>query len=145
MVCLGNICRSPLAQGILESKIDPTRIFVDSAGTGGYHVGKAPDFRSIQVAREHGLEIAQQRCRKFDITDFKDFDRIFVMDRNNYRSLAQRATSERDMKKVSLILGGRKEVPDPYHGSASDFEMVYEMLDEACTALAEDLEKAPTA
>ena len=81
MVCLGNICRSPLAEGILKSKVNTEEVFVDSAGTGGWHVGGLPDKRSIEVAENHDIDITIQRCRKFDISDFDKFDIIYVMDR----------------------------------------------------------------
>ena len=79
MVCLGNICRSPLAEGILKSKINSDLVFVDSAGTGGYHIGNPPDTRSIAVAKKYGINIANQRCRKFSNSDFEEFDIIYVI------------------------------------------------------------------
>jgi len=143
MVCLGNICRSPLAEGILASKVDPLKVFVDSAGTAGYHIGKPPDPRSITVARGHGLALDHQRCRKFAIRDFRDFDHIYAMDLQNYDALLQMAPGPRQAGKVKLLLGeaqlGVLEVPDPYHGDLGDFEKVYEMLDKACTEIAKKL------
>ncbi len=139
MVCLGNICRSPLAEGILKSKVDRSRVFVDSAGTGGYHVGEPPDIRSIEVAMSRGIDITGQRCRKFSKVDFRDFDLIFAMDRNNYHDILKQAETEEERKKVHLLLDlidiGVQEVPDPYYGGKRGFEDVYGMIDQACTAL----------
>ncbi|WP_435622657.1 low molecular weight protein-tyrosine-phosphatase [Flagellimonas sp.] len=136
MVCLGNICRSPLAEGILKSKVDSDKVYVDSAGTAGYHIGNPPDPRSIWVARNHGLEIGQQRCRKFSVGDFEEFDHIYVMDKSNFSNVLNLATSEHQIKKVKLLLSelahGIQEVPDPYYGGDDGFEKVYQLIDSAC-------------
>ena len=143
MVCLGNICRSPLAEGILQSKTDSDAVFVDSAGTAGYHIGKAPDERSIAVARKHGIDISQQRCRKFEVGDFQDFDVIYVMDLSNFSNVLRLAGKPEDEKKVKLLLDevdlGFNEVPDPYYGGPDGFENVYHMVDLACGAIAQKL------
>ncbi|MBT8204065.1 MAG: low molecular weight phosphotyrosine protein phosphatase [Eudoraea sp.] len=143
MVCLGNICRSPLAEGILKSKVDPSRILVDSAGTAGYHVGSSPDDRSIAVARNFQIDISQQRCRRFVIEDFDRFDHIFVMDQSNYQDVLELAQRESHIRKVRLILEETnldyEEVPDPYYGGESGFDHVYQLLDNACNVLAERL------
>ncbi|MBT8222816.1 MAG: low molecular weight phosphotyrosine protein phosphatase [Eudoraea sp.] len=143
MVCLGNICRSPLAEGILKSKVDPSRILVDSAGTAGYHVGSSPDDRSIAVARKFQIDISQQRCRRFVIEDFDRFDHIFVMDQSNYQDVLELAQQESHIRKVRLILEETnldyEEVPDPYYGGESGFDHVYQLLDNACNVLAERL------
>ncbi len=140
MVCLGNICRSPLAEGILKSKVDSTTVFVDSAGTAGYHVGNPPDSRSIDVARKYGLDISLQKCRKFTSKDFQEFDHIYVMDRSNLSNVSSLASSESELQKVKLLLSevnlGITEVPDPYYGGVDGFEKVYQMIDEACEAIA---------
>lgn len=141
MVCLGNICRSPLAEGILKSKVDPTKVFVDSAGTSNYHVDDCPDPRSIAIAREKDLDITTQRGRQFSVKDFDNFDRIYVMDMFNYHDVLSLARNEEDRQKVSLILneifpGENVEVPDPYHGGDDGFSRVYDMLDEACEVIA---------
>lgn len=141
MVCLGNICRSPLAEGILKSKVDPTLISVDSAGTGGWHVGELPDPRSIDIAKKHGLDITDQRAKKFSTYDFEIYDYIFVMDNSNYNDVLQLSKNEAEAKKVHLILdeifpGENVDVPDPYYGGSSGFDKVYKMLDEACTKIA---------
>ena len=140
MVCLGNICRSPLAQGILESKIKQYQlknITVDSAGTGNWHSGSAPDTRSINIAKKNGIDISHQKARQFNTNDFNTFDKILVMDTTNYRSLLKLASSEEDIEKVKLILdysfpNEKASVPDPYYGTNNGFENVYHLLDEAC-------------
>jgi len=142
MVCLGNICRSPLAEGILKSKVDTSKVFVDSAGTGGWHVGDQPDQRSIAVANKNGIDITNQRGRKFSTYDFEQFDYIFVMDNSNYRDVLKLANSEEERQKVQLILdeifpGENVDVPDPYYGGANGFEQVFKMLDEACELIAQ--------
>ena len=146
MVCLGNICRSPLAEGILQSKLPADRFTVDSAGTGGYHVGERPDSRSIAVARKYGLDITMQRCRKFNVTDFDNFDLIYAMDSSNFSNIIRLARNSDDMGKVKLILeelqpGSRLEVPDPYYGGDQGFDNVYQMLDQACDIIANKLNR----
>nr|WP_321412395.1 low molecular weight protein-tyrosine-phosphatase [uncultured Allomuricauda sp.] len=143
MICLGNICRSPLAEGILQSKVDSDTVFVDSAGTAGYHVGNPPDKRSIAVAQKHGLDIRNQKCRKFSMQDFFEFDYIYVMDRSNFSDVASLASNQEETNKVKLLLSevelGIKEVPDPYYGGDDGFENVYQMIDKACEAIAKKL------
>lgn len=144
MVCLGNICRSPLAQGILESKVDNNAITVDSAGTAAYHVGELPDERSIKVAKKYGIDLTKQRARKFSVTDFDTFDYIYVMDKSNYQNVIALAKSPEHKKKVKLILeevfpGKNIEVPDPYYGGEQGFENVYSLLDKACDEIAKNL------
>ncbi len=140
MVCLGNICRSPLAEGILRSKVDSQYIFVDSAGTGGFHIGNKPDERSIAVGQKHGIDIAHQRCRIFKVEDFKNFDIIYAMDKNNYDNITALAQSESDFNKVRLLLDAveldEKEVPDPYYDAQDGFEHVFHLLDAACDVIA---------
>ncbi len=146
MVCLGNICRSPLAHGILESKLPADKFEVDSAGTGNYHIGKLPDHRSIATAKAHGLDITNQRCRQFERSDFDAFDIIYVMDQSNYDNVVTLARDTDDASKVKLILQESsatkpQEVPDPYWGDAQDFEDVYELLDTVCENIAAELNK----
>ena len=141
MVCLGNICRSPLAHGILESKLPEDLYYVDSAGTAGYHIGSMPDSRSVKVARNNGIDISVQRGRQFKIQDFDNFDHIYVMDQSNYTDVMRLARTNDDMAKVKLILDelpfiSDKRVPDPYYGDFSDFEHVYDLLESACEAIA---------
>ncbi|MCA6423376.1 MAG: low molecular weight phosphotyrosine protein phosphatase [Flavobacterium sp.] len=144
MVCLGNICRSPLAEGLLASKLPKDKFIVDSAGTGNYHVGKQPDQRSILTAQKNGLDITNQKGRQFTSNDFDYFDYIYVMDSSNYDDVIQLAKSEAHKNKVDMILnhlfpGENVDVPDPYYGLQNGFDMVYEMLDEACDILAKKL------
>ena len=144
MVCLGNICRSPLAEGILASKLPSDKFLVDSAGTGSWHIGRAPDNRSIATAKKNGLNIANQKGRQFQRSDFDAFDYIFVMDNNNYNDVIHLAQNETQKEKVQLILDAifpneNVDVPDPYYGVANGFDMVYQMLDEACEVIAQRL------
>ena len=141
MVCLGNICRSPLAEGILKSKLNSEKYFVTSAGTANYHTGKSPDPRSIAVAAKNGLDISYQQAQQFKSKHFKEFDFIFVMDMENYHNVISLSTNEADRKKVTLILeetfpGKNAEVPDPYYGGDSGFDHVYTLLDNACEKIA---------
>jgi len=141
MVCLGNICRSPLAEGILKSKVFSFKTFVDSAGTGAYHVGEKPDKRSINIAKENGIDITNQKARKFSVKDFDEFDLIYVMDNSNYEDVISLARNEDDKMKVNLILNEvfpdeNLDVPDPYYGGEFGFKNIYKMLDEACENIA---------
>ena len=144
MVCLGNICRSPLAEGILKSKVNLNEVTIDSAGTAAYHVGNLPDPRSIAVAKKHGIDITTQRARKFIVKDFDSFDFIYVMDQNNFDDLLKLARNKEDKKKVLLILNEvrpfqNNSVPDPYYGGDDGFENVYQMLNKACAEIASKL------
>ena len=138
MVCLGNICRSPLAEGILQQKIDAYGLDwqVDSAGTGGWHAGERPDRRSIAIAALHGIDISKQRARQFQASDVAQFDRIFVMDTQNQREVLRQIPTPEDRQKVDLILnqlypGENRIVPDPYYDD-DGFEQVFQMLEKAC-------------
>ena len=140
MVCLGNICRSPLAEGILQSKLPKDICLVDSAGTGNWHVGEAPDKRSIATAENHGLDISKQRCRQIEPSDFDTFDYIYVMDNSNYTNVLAIAPNEEVKSKVKVILNElnpnrNQEVPDPYWGNLNDFEHVYQILDDVCEVI----------
>lgn len=144
MVCLGNICRSPLAEGILASKLPKDKFFVDSAGTGAWHTGHQPDTRSIAVAKKHQLDISTQRARLFKVEDFETFDYIYVMDKSNFRDVIRLAKNDEQKEKVEIILNElypneNVDVPDPYYGIANGFEMVFQMLDEACEIIASKL------
>lgn len=137
MVCLGNICRSPLAEGILTSMVDTNKVIVDSAGTGHWHVGNNPDPRSVATAKKHGIDISKQRGRQFSIRDFTIFDIIYVMDSSNMENVLSLSETKADKEKVSLILDNifpdeNVDVPDPYYGGELGFENIYEMLDKAC-------------
>jgi len=140
MVCLGNICRSPLAEGILQSKVNKEIVFVDSAGTAAYHVGNLPDERSIAVAKQYGIDISNQQARKFTEKDFLNFDVIYAMDKSNYQNIISLATSDKDVEKVKMILNESQpdknySVPDPYYGGKNGFEEVYKMLNQACDSI----------
>jgi len=144
MVCLGNICRSPLAEGILKSKIDSSNVLVESAGTGHWHVGKTPDVRSIEVASKNDIDITDQRGRQFTVEDFDRYDLIYVMDNSNKEDVLALAQTEAHRKKVKLILneifpGENVDVPDPYYGGPTGFTQVFDMLDKACDKIATKL------
>ena len=144
MVCLGNICRSPLAEGILRSKVNPEKIFIDSAGTAAYHIGEPPDPRSISVALKYGIDLRSQKARKLILRDFMKFDRIYAMDEHNYQKIISLAQNDDDKKKVKMILNEvsparNLSVPDPYYGGDQGFEEVYQMLEKACEAIANRL------
>lgn len=138
MVCLGNICRSPLADGLLRDKVEKRNlpIVVDSAGTSAHHVGNSPDSRMVRTANQFGLDISNLRSRQFTLADFDAFDLIYVMDKENLRNVSKLARNRDDMKKVSLILNliapnQNQEVPDPYYGGDAGFLDVYSLLDRA--------------
>ena len=140
MVCLGNICRSPLAEGIMKQKIREANLpwMVDSAGTGFWHVGELPDRRSVATAGQRGIDITDQRARQFQEADFDRFDQIFVMDTQNRRDVLRLAQTDAHRAKVMLMLdelfpGEERSVPDPYHDD-DGFEEVFRMLDGACEA-----------
>ncbi len=144
MVCLGNICRSPLAEGILKSKVYSFKTFVDSAGTGAYHIGKKPDVRSIAIAKLNGIDITDQKARKFTVEDYDYFDVIYAMDNSNFYDILELARNDEDKAKVKLILNEvfpdeNLDVPDPYYGGDFGFRNVYKMLDEACDIIAKNL------
>jgi len=144
MVCLGNICRSPLAEGILKSKLNPDFYIVDSAGTSAYHIGELPDHRSIAIAKKNGIDISNQRARKFIANDFNEFDLIYAMDIENYHNICSLSTNKSNLLKVKLILNEINplkdlSVPDPYYGGDFGFENVYKMLDKACSIITKNI------
>lgn len=132
MVCLGNICRSPLAHGILQQMADEQGLGweIDSAGTGNWHVGQQPDKRSVRVAKAHGIDISMQRAQHFNENLFDRFDLIYVMDRNNYKDVLCLARNETDRRKVRLFLQDA-EVPDPYWDD-NQFEPVFSLIEDRC-------------
>ncbi len=137
MVCLGNICRSPLAEGIMLRKIKAHQLAweVDSAGTSGWHEGALPDRRSIAVAKAHGIDITDQRSRQFKHIDLDNFDLVLAMDSSNYSNIMRLANTDKQKAKIHLILNflypnENRAVPDPYYEGG--FEKVYQMLDESC-------------
>ncbi|WP_447950676.1 low molecular weight protein-tyrosine-phosphatase [Chryseobacterium koreense] len=144
MVCLGNICRSPLAEGILKSKL-PDHFTVDSAGTISLHEGEQPDKRGLEIARTHGIDISGQRSRPITNRDLLDFDKIYCMDLRVYEEVVSMAKDEEQRKKISLFLesagetGDNLEVFDPYWSGMDQWEEVYQVLDQACSVIAEKL------
>jgi protein-tyrosine phosphatase len=146
MVCLGNICRSPLAQGILESKLPSHSFYVDSAGTANYHAGNPPDSRSIAIAQSNGISISNQTARPFKVSDFDTFNIIYAMDNSNLKNIAKLARNMSDLAKVKLILeiderAENKNVPDPYYNEFSGFKIVFQLLDNATSIIANQLLK----
>ena len=142
MVCLGNICRSPIADGLLRQKVNEERlnVEVDSAGTIGLHAGSAPDSRMITTAKNRGTDISFLKARQFTATDFEQFDMIFAMDKNNKRDILSLAKTTEDKQKVHLLLSGISDqeeanVPDPYYGTSKDFEHVYDLVDKATNTI----------
>ena len=139
MVCLGNICRSPLAEGILQHKADKLGLNweVDSAGTAGYHVGEPPHKLSQKVAKLNGVDISNQRCRQFKKEDFLHYDKIYVMDTSNYNDVKRLSKELWDENKIDLLLNEihpqkNENVPDPWYGEEDGYHKVYKMIDEAC-------------
>jgi protein-tyrosine phosphatase len=146
MVCLGNICRSPLAEGILRSKIEKKdlNIYIDSAGTSNYHVGQNPDIRTIANAKKNGIDVSELKGRQFTVNDFDNFDIIFVMDASNHADVISLARDENDKQKVEMILNriypnSNMAVPDPYFGGEQGFENVFILLNDACEIIANSL------
>lgn len=146
MVCLGNICRSPMAHGILRHKLaqNNINIKVDSAGTSGWHANEPPDIRAIKNMQEHNIDITDLRSRQFEVKDFERFDLILAMDNSNYRDIINKARSVEDSQKVNMLLNlsapdMNQPVPDPYYGGDSGFENVYQLIDHACDVLIEQI------
>lgn len=138
-VCLGNICRSPLAEGILRH-INPD-ITVDSAGTSNYHIGSPPDIRMIETARSYGIDISNLKARQFTAEDFNVFNKIFIMDDKNYRNVVSLCDNVNNLKKVHYILSNQNNVPDPYFGGKDGFIEVYDMLYKACQSINNEIKQ----
>jgi protein-tyrosine phosphatase len=139
MVCLGNICRSPMAEGILRYQLKEQGYLthIDSAGTGGWHAGEHPDTRAIQAMNHHGIDISNLVARQFIKNDFDQFDLILAMDTTNYKDIIRLSPDQTSTQKVQLILSyipGAKDlsVPDPWYGNQDGFEKVYQLLNQAC-------------
>ena len=132
-LCLGNICRSPIAEGLLRDHVERAglNIRVDSAGTSAFHQGEAPDPRSVEVMRQHTLDISAQRSRPLTAADFERFDLILAMDKSNLRNARALAPTQEAQGKVQLLLEQSQEVPDPYYGGEGGFERVYHMVNQA--------------
>lgn len=138
MVCLGNICRSPMADGLLRRKVKENKlnVFVDSAGTANYHTGSKPDERMCLTAKNNHTPIDDLKARQFTVADFESFDVIYAMDGENYNHILKLSKSDVDKNKVKLILNElypaeNRAVPDPYYGTLADFQAVYDLLDKA--------------
>ncbi len=138
-VCLGNICRSPMAEGILKKKFNELGIdgIIHSAGFEPYHEGQHPDPRSVSTARKHDIDISSKVARLFSVEDFDDYDKIFVMDSMNHADVMRVTRDDDDRNKVDFLLnlvneGSNDEVPDPYYGGANGFDKVYNMMNLAC-------------
>lgn len=146
MVCLGNICRSPMAEGIMRHLVEEKELDwkIDSAGTGGWHIGEAPDPRAIATAKKHGIDISRLQARKFTYRDFGNFDHIFAMDSTNYADIIALSESEQERDKVQLFLEAAdpnhptKNVTDPWFEDRL-FEPVFQEIREACGKLVEKL------
>ncbi len=141
-VCLGNICRSPLAEGIALHLVKKYNLnfTIDSAGTAHYHIGEAPDPRTIKNAKLHGIDLSTLIARQFTAADFNNFDIIFVMDKNNLKNIFDLASTPQQKNKVDLFLNTlypnqNLEVPDPYHEDEKKFEEVFQLLNKACLNL----------
>jgi protein-tyrosine phosphatase len=144
MVCLGNICRSPLAEGILKQKTKHLNLTIDSAGTAGYHIGKSPDPRAVAIAKKHDINISKLKARQFSRIDFENFDTIYVMDINNFSHLISLSSNAQERNKIRLILNeidpkNHDSVPDRYYDD-NGFKKVYNMLNEACEKIAIKIE-----
>jgi protein-tyrosine phosphatase len=151
MVCLGNICRSPVAEGIMRYKAEKygLDLHIDSAGTSNYHIGQNPDERSAANAKQHGIDISKLKARQFQPQDFDRFDHIYVMDHSNYRDVIMMARHDSDRGKVNMILNvlypeSNMSVPDPYYGGEQGFENVFMLLDNACEVIASGLKENAT-
>ena len=147
MVCLGNICRSPLAAGILKKRLSDigSSSVVDSCGFEPYHAGDSVDTRSYDIALKHRIDLSGHTARLFKIEDFDIYDKIFVMDKNNYSDVADMARTKKDLEKVDFIMNitvekSNKDIPDPYYWEKDGFEKVYQMLDKACDGIIEKYE-----
>ena len=148
MVCLGNICRSPLAEGILLKKITAAGLDwkVDSAGTNGYHVNESPHYLSQRVAKKKGIDISKQLCRRFVPADFDRFDKIYAMAEDVVEEMKQISGTKFKPEKVELILnvvhpGENRGVPDPWYGPEAGYYEVFDLLENACEALIKNYNK----
>lgn len=147
MVCLGNICRSPLAEGILRHKIEKKNlpVKVNSCGTAGYHVGDFADPRSTEVAHKNNIDLSGHIGKQFSVSDFDTYDLIYAMDGNNYRDILNQARNKNDEAKVKLLMNEvlpneNVDIPDPYYGGSNGFDNVFKMIDQACDRIIEKLE-----
>ncbi len=147
-VCLGNICRSPMAEGILRAKVAATpladQVWIDSAGTHGYHIGEPPDPRAQETLARHGIDIAHLKGRKVESVDLSECDYVLAMDEENRRHLQRLPGAQQGRVRLFLDFApalGVREVPDPYYGGASGFDRVYDLLDAAADGLLAEIRK----
>lgn len=148
-VCMGNICRSPTAQGVFERLVQSQglaeRILIDSAGTHAYHIGNPPDKRSQAAAKNRGLDLSGQRARKVTVADIEEFDYVLAMDRTNLEDLHDLvAASQRERVRLFMTFAERwnvDEVPDPYYGGDSGFERVLDMVEDAAAGLLDHIRR----
>lgn len=137
MVCLGNICRSPLAEGIMRKLTKDQDFLIDSAGTANYHIGAAPDQRSIAIAAQHNIDISKQQARQLTHADLDAFDHILVMDEENLSNALALCSSSAQRNKIALITKAVDlyvpRIPDPYYGEADGFTQVYDLLHDCCS------------
>jgi len=148
MVCLGNICRSPMAEGILRHKVHEAGldIEIDSAGTSNQHRNQHPDWRAVKCLNIYGIDISKLRARQFNKKDFEAFDILFTMDKSNHENVLKLSSAETDRAKVKMLLNEyyadkNMEVPDPWFGEMDGFHAVYHLLNDACDALIEKLKQ----
>ena len=146
MVCLGNICRSPVAEGVMRkiAEEEGLSVLVDSAGTSNYHIGENPDRRSAMNAKKNGIDISMLKARQFTKDDFFEFDYILVMDESNYQNVVKLAPNQELVSKVDFLLNKiypkqNLPVPDPYFGKEDGFEEVFQLVTKACKAFSEEL------
>lgn len=149
MVCLGNICRSPMADGLMRKKVKDNNldVVVDSAGTGDWHIGDQPDPRMMETAKRNGVPIDELRGRQFKVEDFDAFDRIIVMDKSNFDNVRKLSRDEKDTQKIEMFLdlthpGKDLEVPDPYFGGDEGFQDVFDMLDAGTDMILKELKES---
>lgn len=142
MVCLGNICRSPIAEGLLADKVKKQGLDwqVDSAGTEHYHIGSAPHQHSQEICRRNNVDITYQRARQFSAADFDNYDKIYALADDVYNNIERIGGSAADMSKVELFLneltpGSDESIPDPYYGGADGYVLVYDLIDKTCDAI----------
>ncbi|MBL29825.1 MAG: protein-tyrosine-phosphatase [Flavobacteriaceae bacterium] len=136
-VCLGNICRSPIAEGILKKYL-PKDFFIDSAGTASYHIGCSPDPRSIKIASKYDIDISNLRARQFIKNDFKEFDYIYAMDKSNLINIQRLDVKKKYVSKIKLLIP-EKDVPDPYYGEMEDFNNCFKLIDIQCKKISANM------
>jgi len=145
VVCLGNICRSPMGEGILRKKIKERNlnVTVDSAGTADYHVGHSPDERAIQASRSFDVDISKLRGRQFSVKDFDNFTHIYAMDKSNFANILSLARNQSDIDKVKMFLPDGGDVPDPWFGELEGFYPIFHLLELAADKIIDEIVSQP--